>query len=447
MSMASGGRDLSSRMSAEAQNIDNSIERVALRLFKMHKVEISQAIKESYPLLQLLHDHDFITSEMYDVCKESFKKGHNVEEVVYDILFEVEKKFEPSLLKILFNKFTMKKNPGLSYIYEIFKNEIPDKNFFPESEAEENKEMHDIQSSLEQVTINDDSAKCEDEDEPPKASTPAVKKKTGTGQQPDVPVNFHAELLPVTCNEMTGLLIKRKMERGTTTKCITKREICSFTLSEFEVKGGYKTSGDWMKRLRCGGRILEDLMKDRILPIPPRKHGANKKGEDSDKCKICQDGGKLFRCEKCHSLFHVHCHLPPVDTKSTNWNCTFCKINNLPRSQQRYRESEVLKKVMGPEEKLKCEFLLLKVYGHLEGNIFPNIPCENYVKQASHCLEKLRKLDMIKESVIEGQFPSVKSFMQAMDNFFTILKCNDAELIQDGFKKNFKDIFAIEETN
>ena len=61
-----------SRMSEEAQNIDNSIERMALGLFKEQKVAISQAIRESYPLLQLLRDHDFITTEMYDVSEVYF---------------------------------------------------------------------------------------------------------------------------------------------------------------------------------------------------------------------------------------------------------------------------------------------------------------------------------------------------------------------------------------
>ena len=31
----------------------------------------------------------------------------------------------------------------------------------------------------------------------------------------------------------------------------------------------------------------------------------------------------------------------------------------------------------------KCAFLLLKVYGHLEGNVFPNIPHENYVSNSN----------------------------------------------------------------
>ncbi|XP_036991360.2 nuclear body protein SP140-like protein [Artibeus jamaicensis] len=445
--MASGGRDLSSRMSAEAQNIDNIIEGVALRLFKMHKVAISHAIRESYPFLQLLHDHDFITREMYDVSKETFEKGHHIEEVVHKVLTEAQEKFKPSLLKILFDEFTLKRNPDLNHIYEIFKEEIPDKKIFPKSKAEEN-EMHDIQSSFEQVTISDDSARREGGEEPPKASTPAVKRKTGTGQQPDVPVNFQDELLPVTCNGTMGLLIKRKMERGTTTKCITKKEMCSFTLSEFEVKGGYEASDDWRKSLHCGGRTLEDLMKDGTLPTPPEKDCTNKEGKDSDKCKICRDGGKLFHCETCQSFFHGDCHLPPVLRKRVNWRCTFCKVNDLPRNEQRYTESTVLEKAIGHEQKmLKCQFLLLQVYDHLEGNVFPNIPCENYAKEASQCLEKLRKLDKIKESLLKENYRSVESFVQAMYKLFPIPSCNDAKLTLDDFKKNFKQIFAIQETN
>ena len=37
---------------------------------------------------------------------------------------------------------------------------------------------------------------------------------SGAGQQPEVLVNFRAEILLVNCGKITGLLIKRKLERG-----------------------------------------------------------------------------------------------------------------------------------------------------------------------------------------------------------------------------------------
>lgn len=104
-------------------------------------------------------------------------------------------------------------------------------------------------------------------------------------------------------------------------------------------------------------------------------------------------------------------------------------------------------KVMGSEEESKCAFLLLNVYGPLESKVFPNIPHENYVEEASRCLEKLRELDKIKESLIKGDYPSVEHFVRAMDKFFTIPSCNDAEFTKDDFKKTFKKQFAIQETN
>ena len=59
---------------------------------------------------------------MFKVSKETFKKSPHIEEVVYKVLSEVQKKFEPCLLKILFNEFILKRNPDLNHIYEIFKN-------------------------------------------------------------------------------------------------------------------------------------------------------------------------------------------------------------------------------------------------------------------------------------------------------------------------------------
>ncbi|KAM5325257.1 nuclear body protein SP140-like protein isoform 3-T3 [Glossophaga mutica] len=413
------------RMSAEAQNIDNSIERMALRFFKMLKVEISRAIGESYPLLQLLHDCGFITSELYDVSKDSLKKGHNVEEVVYNILIEVEKKFD-RLLKMLFDEFTLKRNPDLNHIYEIFKNE---------SEAEENKEMHDLQSSLEQGLM----------DVGNKSALQKPKKTTSATQQPGAPVN-RRQIIRVKCRKLNGLLIKRKLEQGATRKCIRTADGNWFTPREFELRGGYQAS-NWKTNLTCGGKTLKELIELGFLRPPPIMRERINQEENSDKCKICQDGGRLFRCEKCQSFFHGDCHLPPVDTTRNGWNCTFCTMENPSQSLQRYRESEVLEKQMGPEEKLKCEFLLLKVYHHLESNIFPNIPHGNYITKASQYLGKLRKLDTIKKKLIKENYCKVKDFMEAMDKVFQGVSSDKLHLNQEDFMKNFKRVFAIQEAN
>ncbi|XP_054427635.1 nuclear body protein SP140-like protein [Pteronotus mesoamericanus] len=570
-------------MSAEDQNSDNSIEKTALRLFKMHKVAISHRIKDSFPLFELLRDNEFITNEKYAVSKENFNEAHNVEEVVYDVLTEAQKKFEPSLLKILFNEFTLKKYPGLNRTYEIFKNAIPDKNFFPEIDAQGYEERSHIQSIVEQetgensdpsllpgnslhplnynvtsdnglseqlleteetnavetgtTTGNSDALESQpaneqraqeldpagaelpshgiawnfgpihpanikkektsftagvdweaqgrtdcnqpsaiivisDEDstehrnkEPPEASASAQKRKPDTvnqennstsektkrkrksGKHKEDNVNMEAEILPVTCGELEGSLIKRKLERGVTRKCIRSKDGNWFTLREFEVRGGYEKSSNWKISLTCGGKTLKRLIEDGKLPIPPTTCGRNKKGGNPNKCKICQDGGKLFCCEKCWDFFHENCHLPPVDTKRSSWICTFCTIENSSRSQQRYKESEVQEREMGPEEKLKCEFLLLNIYDPLESDVFLKIPHENYVEKASQCLERLRMLDKIKKRLNEGGYTKVKGFVQDTDLFFQDPKFHNSELIKEGFDKNFKAVFAIQETN
>ncbi|KAM5325258.1 nuclear body protein SP140-like protein isoform 1-T1 [Glossophaga mutica] len=472
--MAAEDRDLSTRMSAEAQN---NVKKNAGMLFKRHKVEISSAIKTPFPFLELLRDRGFITNEKYKESRENMKQIP-LQEVVYDILSDLEKTFDLPLLNALFSKVHMEKYPALSCSFRIFKNEIPNIKDFLESDAEENEGRSDVQQSLEQgpgetsypkllgsiphsltyIEISsEDSEERRNREESPKASTSAVKRKPDTvnpenNSTPEKAkrkkctacesVDFQAELLPVTCKTKTsGLLIKRKLERGATRKCIRTEDGNWFTPREFEVRGGNEKANNWKTSLICGGKTLKRLMELGYIHAPP----TTKKVENSGKCEICQDGGKLFRCHTCPKAFHEGCHLPPVRT-NRNWKCTFCTIGNTP-SQPHDRESEVLVKHVGPEEELKCEFLLLHVYGPLESKVFPNIPHENYAEEASRCLEKLRKLDTIKDSLLKGAYPSVGSFVQAMDEFFTLPRCSDAEFTKDNFKKNFRKHFAIQETN
>ncbi|XP_059559439.1 nuclear body protein SP140-like protein isoform X9 [Myotis daubentonii] len=263
----------------------------------------------------------------------------------------------------------------------------------------------------------------------------------------DGTMDFDAEILPVTCGEMVGLLIKRKFERGSTVKCIRSRDGNWFTLQEFELKGGVKNA-NWKTSVRCNGRTLKWLMEENFLPQPPRIYGKIKKLENAEKCEICWEEGKFIYCCVCLKGFHGDCHLPPVEPQRVPWRCTFCTIELSSRSQQQcYSESEVLARQMGPKDKSKCEFLLLKAYCHFETNVFPNIPHENYVQKASQCLETLRRLDEIKNSLKGGCYAQVEGFVLDMNNIYQDPQQNDSDLIKEEFKKNFKQIFAIQKAN
>ncbi|XP_036175400.1 nuclear body protein SP140-like protein isoform X2 [Myotis myotis] len=242
-------------------------------------------------------------------------------------------------------------------------------------------------------------------------------------------------------------LEKAEKKKRSTVKCIRSQDGNWFTLQEFELKGGVKNA-NWKTSVRCNGRTLKWLMEENFLPQPPRIYGKIKKLENAEKCKICWEEGKFIYCCVCLKGFHGDCHLPPVESQRAPWRCTFCTIEFSSRSQQQcYSESEVLARQMGPNDKSKCEFLLLKAYCHFETNVFPNIPHENYVQKASQCLETLRRLDEIKNSLKGGCYAQVEGFVLDMNNIYQDPKQNDSDLIKEEFKMNFKQIFAIQEAN
>ena len=58
------------RTSSEDHNIKKSpIYKTAFSHFKTHKLEISKAIKKSFPFLEILRDRGFITNKMYEVSE------------------------------------------------------------------------------------------------------------------------------------------------------------------------------------------------------------------------------------------------------------------------------------------------------------------------------------------------------------------------------------------
>ncbi|XP_057601672.1 nuclear body protein SP140-like protein isoform X6 [Hippopotamus amphibius kiboko] len=525
--MSGGGSEVSTRISTEIQSTEDRLVREAVfRHFKRHKVEISTAITKTFPFLEGLRDREIITNRMYEDCQDSCRNLVPVSRVVYNVLSELEKTFDWSILEALFSEVNRQEYPDLNHIYESFAKVIQEKINQEENNEEEREERPTFPLSLEQgargnsfrgltwccrassshddpwdtentsvCSISNrkrrissgDSSELSNEDEPQETSSPALKngsdtmdtgsnstlgkhsgkrrrKAVDTGplkksrkRGPRIPkatdVNFRLPQLPVTCGEAKGILYKEKMIKGTSEKCVQDEHGTWFTLREFEIEGDHEPSKNWKLSVRCGGWPLKTLIQRAFLPDPSRKR---KMPENSKECKVCHGKTKLFSCNTCSRFFHEKCHIPPKGADRNPWSCIFCKIKALqercPESQPCHQESEVLKKMMLPKEKLKCAFLLLKVYCSPKSPFFASEPY--YSKETSQGMKEPMRLNKIKEKLTKDMYHQVQGFVQDMclifQNYRAFYK-NNKKFINLGFQleaefeNDFRNIFGIQE--
>ncbi|CAI9165241.1 unnamed protein product [Rangifer tarandus platyrhynchus] len=575
--MASAGSSSNCRMITGDQNpeeqhpVEQLCYEFVFRLFKENKVEIANAIPKPFPFLMGLRDRDFISESMYEHFQEACRNLVPVERVMYEVLSELEKKFDKTVLEALFSQINLKAYPDLLQIRNSFQNAICDNFYYQTIDEGETKEMLNSQLNHEQGTeLPTFGNKCscvmcfsKDVPRSPEGRTESTqaddmidmadlgnnstvrklkrrrKKKKGrswtrikaksrnihrkdnseTADQPAPSekmvkmrlqdpvkirrkkrgrprlhftnndrtpqrrarsrgkrryryehVNFHSQIIPVTCGKVKGKLYKKKLKEGVRVKCIQSESGDWFTPREFEIRGGHERSKNWKLSVRCGGRPLQWLMQRRFLHNPPRKYYGRRKKRglkshnntlddlclgNSDECETCRDGGKLFCCDTCSRSFHEDCHIPPVETEKSPWSCTFCRMTESSGNQQGLQESEVLARPMQPEEQLKCEFLLLKVYCHSESTFFARIPYYYYIKEASKNLREPMWLDKIKKRLNEQGYSHVEGFVRDMrlifQNHRASYKFNDFGLmglrLEAEFEKNFKEVFALQETN
>nr|XP_037857342.1 nuclear autoantigen Sp-100 isoform X11 [Chlorocebus sabaeus] len=294
------------------------------------------------------------------------------------------------------------------------------------------------------------------------------RRKRGPRIPRDKNINFKLPALPVTCGDVKGTLYKERFKQGISKKCIQSKDGRWFTPREFEIEGGREASKNWKLSIRCGGYTLKFLMEKEFLPEPPstrkkrilESHNntlVDPCPENSNICGVCNKWGQLFCCDTCPRSFHEHCHIPPVEVNKNPWSCIFCRIKTIqercPESQLWHQESEVLMRQMLPKEQLKCEFLLLKVYCDPKSPFFASEPYYN--KEGSQGPQKPMWLNKVKRNLNEQAYSRVEGFVQDMrlifrnhkefyreDKFITL-----GIQVEDNFEKNFRNIFAIQETS
>lgn len=280
--------------------------------------------------------------------------------------------------------------------------------------------------------------------------------------------NFSAELLPVTCGNLKGVLHKDKFKQGISVMSIQCQDGNWFTPSEFETMGGYGKSKNWKLSLRCHNWPLKFLIQRNFLPNPPRIYRKRKEQrtqnlhrspadssiQNSDECEVCRDGGTLFCCDTCSRAFHEDCHIPTVEAEITPWSCIFCKMQSLG-SQPSLPESEILQRGMVPQEQLRCEYVLLRVYCCSESSFFSKMPYYYYFREMTVGVQEPMWLDIIKKKLSDQAYCQVEDFVHDMRLIFRNHKITFKDpkfgemglRLESKFEKSFKEVFAIRETN
>ncbi|KAM5228698.1 nuclear body protein SP140-like protein [Ctenodactylus gundi] len=109
------------RVVTEDQNMQKQTSHeLIFKHFRANKVEIASAITRPFPFLMSLRDRAFISEQKYEHFQETCRNLVPVTRVAYDVLSELEKTFDLSLLKVLFSKTNLKAYPDLNDVLKSF---------------------------------------------------------------------------------------------------------------------------------------------------------------------------------------------------------------------------------------------------------------------------------------------------------------------------------------
>lgn len=176
--------------------------------------------------------------------------------------------------------------------------------------------------------------------------------------------------------------------------------------------------------------------------------------ENSNICVVCGNSGTLYCCDSCPRSFHEKCHIHPINRKRDPWYCLFCCIKEIQENlspDQCHQESEVLISPMNYVNKMKCKFLLLKIFSFPKSSFFIREPYYSR-DQVYGVLKEPMWLNKIKRNLIGRVYLNVGQFVAdirlVIENHKIIYKnesiINLAYQLEEEFENHFKTIFEIQ---
>ncbi|XP_036609957.1 nuclear body protein SP140-like protein isoform X2 [Trichosurus vulpecula] len=266
--------------------------------------------------------------------------------------------------------------------------------------------------------------------------------------------------ISVVCRLDNGRLYKDRIVSLYKGKCIlTERGWC--TPLEFLAVDPEFDIATWTQSIHSGGLTLQTLIENNILKLHPDTctceicQDEDPFPENDNVCFMCKDGGDLFCCDSCPKSFHRDCHIPSVSSEcSAEWNCTFCKIRKKKEKEglendPYQQEFMAIKQRMYPEQQLKCEFILMRMYCCRESFLFTGDP--RHYKAYSSLVREPMWLDKVKERLSDETYNTVEGFVLDMrlifyncrkfnkDNHFGYLGAK----LETKFERDFKAVFDI----
>ncbi|XP_073327961.1 uncharacterized protein [Pagrus major] len=92
--------------------------------------------------------------------------------------------------------------------------------------------------------------------------------------------------------------------------------------------------------------------------------------ESEDFCAVCLNGGDLLCCDRCPKVYHLVCHIPPLNSFPLgDWVCTLCRSDQEPMETYDCENMNSCGGVkalyaLSNQDQRRCEKLTLLLYSH-----------------------------------------------------------------------------------